>query len=284
MELGDRLEHFDLPHCIAINSPGAGAGFLGMSYAPFVVQNPNAPIANLSPPKDVEGWRMDRRLKMLGQVEDQFASVRHAQGAIDHKAVYGKTLRMMNSRYQDSFNLDQEPANVRDAYGRGSFGSGCLMARRLVEKGVTYVEVSLDGWDTHANNFDTLSGRLLPELDKGMSALIADLANRRMLDTTTIVWMGEFGRTPRINQNAGRDHWPRSWSVVVGGGGMKNGQVVGATDKDGVDIVDRPIGVMDLIATLTKTMGINLATQYTTPRGRPIKVVDGGQPIQELVG
>jgi uncharacterized protein (DUF1501 family) len=227
---------------------------------------------------------MKRRLEMLEQTELQFASQRQAQGAVDHKAVYAKTLRMMNSRYQDSFNLESEPANVRDAYGRGSFGSGCLMARRLVEKGVTYVEVSLDGWDTHANNFDTLSRRLLPELDKGMAALVADLADRRLLDTTTIVWMGEFGRTPRINQNAGRDHWPRSWSVVVGGGGMKNGQVVGATDKDGVDIIDHPIGVMDLIATLTKTMGINLATQYTTPRGRPMKVVDGGQPIKELVG
>jgi hypothetical protein len=284
MELGERLENFDLPHCIAINSPGAGAGFLGMSYAPFVVQNPNAPISNLRPPKDVDNWRMERRLKMLGDVEDQFTGQHTSQSAIDHKAVYAKTLRMMNSRYQDSFNLDREPADSRDRYGRGSFGSGCLMARRLVERGVTYVEVSLDGWDTHANNFDTLSGRLLPELDKGMSALVADLADRRLLDTTTIVWMGEFGRTPRINQNAGRDHWPRSWSVVVGGGGMKNGQVVGATDKDGVDITDHPIGVMDLIATLTKTMGINLATQYTTPRGRPIKVVDGGQPIKELVG
>ena len=133
------------------------------------------------------------------------------------------------------------------------------MARRLVEQGVTYVEVSLGGWDTHTNNFDALSKRLLPELDKGMSALVADLAQRRLLDTTTIVWMGEFGRTPRINQNAGRDHWPRSWSVVVGGGGMKDGQVIGATDKDGVDVVDRPIGVMDLIATMTKTMGINVA-------------------------
>ena len=96
--------------------------------------------------------------------------------------------------------------------------------------------------------------------------------------------MGEFGRTPRINQNAGRDHWPRSWSVVVGGGGMKSGQVVGATDKDGVDIVDRPVGVMDLIGTLTKAMGINVDQQYTTPRGRPIKIVDGGKPIQELFG
>jgi hypothetical protein len=284
MELGERLANFDLPHCIAVNSPGVGAGFLGMSYAPFVVQNPSAPIANLQPPSDVEPWRMERRLHMLGQVENQFAAQRRAQAAVDHKAVYTKTLRMMNSRYQDCFNLDNEKSEVREAYGRGSFGSGCLLARRLVEKGVTYVEVSLDGWDTHTNNFDTLSTRLLPELDKGMSALVSDLARHGLLDTTMIVWMGEFGRTPRINQNAGRDHWPRSWSVVVGGGGMKSGQVVGATDKDGVDIVDRPVGVMDLVATMTKTMGINLQTQYTTPRGRPMKIVDGGQPIKELTG
>jgi uncharacterized protein (DUF1501 family) len=225
---------------------------------------------------------MQRRLQMLSQVENQFAGQRRAQTALDHKAVYSKTLRMMNSRYQNCFELDSEPAAVRDAYGRGSFGSGCLMARRLVEQGVTYVEVALDGWDTHTNNFDTLSRRLLPELDKGMSALIADLARSRLLDTTTVVWMGEFGRTPRINQNAGRDHWPRSWSVVVAGGGMKMGQVIGSTDKEGVDIVDRPLGVMDLIATMTKSMGISIDTQYTTPRGRPIKIVDGGQPIKEL--
>jgi hypothetical protein len=255
-----------------------------MSYAPFVVQNPNAPIANLQLPKDVELGRMERRLHMLNSVENQFAVQRASQAAVDHRAVYSKTLRMMNSRYQDTFSLDKEPAAVRDAYGRGSFGSGCLMARRLVEKGVTYVEVSLGGWDTHTNNFDALSGKLLPELDKGMSALVGDLAQRGLLDTTTIVWMGELGRTPRINQNAGRDHWPRSWSVVVGGGGMKNGQAIGATDKDGVDVVDHPIGVMDVIATMTKTMGINLQTQYTTPRGRPIKVVDGGTPVKELFG
>jgi hypothetical protein len=282
VELGERLENFDLPHCVSINTPGAGAGFLGMSYAPFVVQNPNAPIANLKPPQNVEPWRMQRRLQMLGQVENQFASQRRAQAALDHKAVYGKTLRMMNSQYQNCFNLDGEPDGVRDAYGRGSFGSGCLMARRLVQQGVTYVEVALDGWDTHTNNFDTLSRRLLPELDKGMSALFADLARLRLLESTTVVWMGEFGRTPRINQNAGRDHWPRSWSVVVGGGGMKMGQVIGSTDKEGVDIVDRPLGVMDLIATMTKAMGIGLDTQFTTPRGRPIKIVDAGQPIKEL--
>jgi uncharacterized protein (DUF1501 family) len=249
-----------------------------------MVQNPNAPIANLKPPGDVDELRMERRLRMLSQVENQFIGQRRSQMALDHKAVYGKTIRMMNSRAKDVFRLDSEPAAIREAYGKGSFGSGCLMARRLVERGVSYVEVALGGWDTHANNFDALSNRLLPELDQGMSALVADLASRGMLDTTMIVWMGEFGRTPRINQNAGRDHWPRSWSVVVGGGGMKAGQVVGATDKDGVDVADRPIGVMDLIATMTKTMGINVETEYTTPRGRPMKIVDGGKPLAELVG
>jgi uncharacterized protein (DUF1501 family) len=190
---------------------------------------------------------------------------------------------MMNSRYRAAFELGGEPAAIRDRYGRGSFGSGCLMARRLVEQGVTYVEVALDGWDTHANNFDALSQRLLPQLDQGMAALVEDLATRGLLETTQIVWMGEFGRTPRINQNAGRDHWPRSWSVVVGGGGLKGGQVVGATDKDGIEVVDRPVGVMDLIATMTRSMGISLDTEYTTPRGRPMKVVDNGRPISELL-
>jgi hypothetical protein len=283
-ELGERLENFDLPHCIAINSPGMGAGFLGMAHAPFVVQNPNQPIANLQPPKGIDEGRMGRRLQMLGLVEDSFVSQRRGEAARDHKSVYAKTVRMMNSRYTRAFRLDDEDSAVREAYGKSSFGSGCLMARRLVEAGVTYVEVSLGGWDTHANAFDTLSTRLLPDLDKGMSALVADLAHRGLLETTMVVWMGEFGRTPRINQNAGRDHWPRSWSIVMGGGGIKGGQTVGNTDKDGIDVVDRPVGVMDVVATMTQTMGIDLATQYTTPRGRPMKVVDGGAPIKELVG
>lgn len=283
-ELGSRMENFDLPHCVSINSPGAGAGFLGMAYTPFMVQNPNAPIANLAPPDDVDQLRMGRRLRMLGQVEDQFIAQRRTQPALDHKAVYGKTIRMMNSKYKDIFDLKSEPEAVREAYGKHSFGSGCLMARRLVEQGVTYVEVSLGGWDTHSNNFETLSERLLPQLDQGMGTLVADLESRGLLHTTLIVWMGEFGRTPRINQNAGRDHWPRCWSVVVGGGGLKNGQVIGSTDKDGVEVTDRPIGVMDLIATMTQNMGINLDTQYTTPRGRPMWIVDDGKPIAELIG
>ncbi len=280
-ELGYKAgDGFPLPHCISINSPGEGAGFLGMTHAPFYIQNPTSPIANLRPP--VEAYRMNRRLKMLGLVEDSFGGQNRGQATADHKAVYLKTVKMMNSQYTKAFSLDDEPDAVRDAYGRNSFGQGCLMARRLVEMGVTFVQVSLGGWDNHQNIFDTLKRNNLPQLDKGMGTLIADLQQRGLLDKTLIVWMGEFGRTPRINQNGGRDHWPRSWSVVMGGAGMKGGQLVGSTDKDGVEIVDREVGVMDLIASMTKAMGIDVATQYTTPNGRPVKVVDGGQPLKEL--
>jgi Protein of unknown function (DUF1501) len=284
VEVGQKLASFDLPHFIAVNTPSLGAGFLGMAHSPFMVQNPNAPIANLQPPAGVDLERQGRRLSLLGQVEKGFISQRRGPAAVDHQAVYAKTVRMMNSRYTRAFRLGDEDPRVRDAYGRGSFGSGCLMARKLVEAGVTFVEVALGGWDTHANAFETLSQRLLPDLDKAMGALVADLAQSGLLESTMIVWMGEFGRTPRINQNAGRDHWPRGWSIVMGGGGIKGGLVVGATDKDGVDVTDRPVGVMDVIATMTRVMGIDLATQYTTPRGRPYKVVDGGKPIAELIG
>ncbi len=280
-ELGYKAgDDFPLPHCIAINTPGESAGFLGMSHAPFFIQNPTQPIANLRPRKDVN---MGRRLRMLGLIEDGFTSTHRGIGPGDHKAVYAKTIKMMNSQYTRAFKLDEEPDAVRDAYGRDSFGQGCLMARRLVEMGVTFVEVSLGGWDNHNDIFDTLKRGNLPKLDKAMGSLVADLAQRGLLDDTLVVWMGEFGRTPRINQNGGRDHWPRSWSIVMGGGGLKGGQYVGSTDKDGVEIVDREVGVMDLIATMAKAMGIDVTTQYTTPIGRPIKVVDGGQPIKELI-
>jgi hypothetical protein len=282
-ELGEKIPNFDLPHCISINTPGMGAGFLGMAHAPFVVQNPTGKITNLDPPDGVSPERMARRIHMLSRVEENFNRQKRGQASADHKAVYTKTVKFMNSRYLSALDLNKEPAEVRDAYGRGSFGSGCLMARKLVEAGVSFVEVALGGWDTHANAFETLSKRLLPELDKGMGSLVNDLRKRGLLEHTMVIWMGEFGRTPRINQNAGRDHWPRSWSIVMGGGGLKGGQVIGATDKDGVDITDRPIGVTDVIATMTKAMGIDVATQYTTPRGRPIKIVDGGTPIKELI-
>lgn len=282
-ELGDKLgKDFALPHCISINGPGEGPGFLGMTHSPFMVQNPTAPIANLLPPKGVDPYRMDRRLAMLANAENSFGSQKRGAAAGDHKDVYLKTVKMMNGQYTKAFNLDDEPAAIRDKYGRNSFGQGCLMARRLVEAGVTFVEVSLGGWDMHTDIFNALSKNKLPELDKGMGTLVEDLAQRGLLDNTMVVWMGDFGRTPKINQNGGRDHHPRGWSVVMGGGGLKGGQVIGATDKDGYLDNDGEVGVMDVIGTMAKGMGIDIATEYTTPRGRPIKVVDGGKPIAQL--
>jgi hypothetical protein len=280
-EIGSRVG-IDLPPFISINSSGLGAGFLGMAYAPFTLEDPTRPIKDLQPPQGIDAARMRRRLTMLGMVEDGFAAQNRGTASVDHKAVYAKTLRLMNSRQARALSLDDVPPRIRERYGNHSFGQGCLMARRLVEQGVTFVEVTLGGWDNHTDIFEALSGRLLPQLDQGMGALVEDLAQSGLLDSTLVVWMGEFGRTPRVNQGGGRDHWPRSWSVVLGGAGLKGGQVVGETDPDGVEIADRELGVMDLVATMTRAMNIDLDTEYTTPRGRPMKLVDGGQPIHEL--
>ena len=160
------------------------------------------------------------------------------------------------------------------------------MARRLVETGVTFVEVGLGGWDTHSQTFEAHKNRLQPEMDKGMGSLVEDLAERGLLDKTLVIWMGEFGRTPRINQDAGRDHWARSWSVVLGGCGIKGGQLVGKTNEDGTQVVERPLDTPDLMATLYKALGIPQDRQYTTPNGRPYWVVDkdaNAQAISELI-
>jgi hypothetical protein len=211
-ELGAKLENFDLPHCISINSGGEGAGFLGMAHSPFVVNNPNGKIANLEPPKEVSQVRMDRRVAMLGLTENNFLAQKRGQSGQDHKDVYEKTLRMMKSRYTKAFRLDEEPAPVRDAYGRDAFGSGCLMARRLIESGVTYVEVSLGGWDTHADAFNTLSTRLQPTLDKGMGNLVADLASRGLLEDTMA---GPLGSTRTPVETTGPEAGRWSWAAAA---------------------------------------------------------------------
>ena len=194
-ELGSKRSNFDLPHCISINGSPFSAGFLGMTHAPFDV-NSSGDIPNLKPPAGVEA-RLARRLAMLNMVETNFIAEKRGQEAIDHKEVYDKTYRMMSSRLLKAFDLKSEPEPIKEKYGKNSFGQGCLLARKLVEAGVTYVEVSLGGWDNHNNIFDTLKGGNLPTLDKGMGSLVEDLAQRGLLDSTLIVWMGDFGRTPR---------------------------------------------------------------------------------------
>jgi len=286
-ELGPQLKEFDLPHFISISSPGVGPGFLGMAHAPFAIQNPGSPIQNLQPPGGLAEFRMDNRLALQQLMDKEFIGQNRGLAAKDHKEVYEKTIRMMNSRQLDAFKLDKEDKKVREMYGETGFGRGCLLARRLVETGVTFAEVGLGGWDTHNNTFEAHRTRLQPELDKGMGSLVKDLAERGLLEKTLIIWMGEFGRTPRINQDTGRDHWARSWSVVVGGCGIKGGQFIGKTNEDGTQVVDRPLDTPDLMATCYKALGIPIDRQYTTPNGRPYWVVDqdaNAQPIAELFG
>lgn len=284
-EFGQQMKDFELPHFISVAAPGVGAGFLGMAHAPFVVQNPGSPIQNLQPPGGLAAFRMENRLTLQRMMDEQFLKEGRGIAAKDHKEVYEKTVRMMNSKRLDAFKLDGEDAKTKERYGNTNFGRGCLMARRLVETGVTFVEVGLGGWDTHNQTFEAHRTRLQPELDKGMGSLVADLAERGLLEKTLIVWMGDFGRTPRINQDAGRDHWARSWSAVIGGCGIKGGQAVGKTNEDGTQVVDRPLDAPDLMASCYRALGIPCDRQYTTPNGRPYWVVDqdaNAQPIAEL--
>jgi uncharacterized protein (DUF1501 family) len=185
----------------------------------------------------------------------------------------------MSSKQMEILKVSKEPIEVRERYGNTNFGKGCLMARRLVEIGVPFVEVDLGGWDNHANIFPTLQGAKLPELDKAMSALISDLNDRGLLETTAIIWMGEFSRTPNINNNGGRDHWARSWSVVVGGAGFNKGIVVGETSSDGREVVGDSYTSQDLMASVLHSLGISLTTTFTAKNGRPMKIANSGRLI-----
>jgi uncharacterized protein (DUF1501 family) len=264
---------------VSVGSGSVGPGFLGMTWAPFVVDS-NGNVRNLD--MGIDPARLAQRLEMLSTIEKGFIGEKRGGSAEDHAKVVQKTVKLMTSKQMEAFKVTQEPKEVQDRYGTTGFGRGCLLARRLVEMGVSFVEVDLGGWDNHANIFPTLADTKLPELDKAMSALVSDLADRGMLDDTAIVWMGEFSRTPNINGGGGRDHWARSWSVAVGGGGFKRGVVVGETSSDGKEVVTEPYTSQDLMASVLKALGVSLETTFTAKNGRPMKIANSGKVIKEL--
>ena len=280
-ELGPKRAKLEIPAFVSIGGPSEGAGFLGMSHAPFVVDG-DGRIRNATPAGG-NADRMKQRLVMLDAIETDFIHSKRGEIPQAHKDVYARAVNLMSSAQMQAFRVDEEQPEVRTMYGNSDFGRGLLMARRLVETGVPFIEVSMNGWDLHQNVFDGQKNRLLPMLDQGMSALVNDLVDRGLYDHTVLVWMGEFGRTPRINQNTGRDHWATSWSVVLGGGGLKTGQAIGETDADGLSIVGKSYLPGDIWATVAQALGIPLDTVFK-PRGRIMKVVNGGTPIAELVG
>jgi uncharacterized protein (DUF1501 family) len=274
---------FPLPNFVGVGQRTFGAGFLGPQHQPLIVNDPARGVENLKP--FVGDGEFDDRMGLLEEMEQAFTKEYKTPVGTAHNTTYEKAVQLMKSKEAKAFDLSNEPAKAREAYGSTKFGDGCLLARRLVETGVSFVEVNLGGWDTHQDNFDRVKS-LSGQVDPAMSSLIRDLKDRGMLDDTLVIWMGEFGRTPKINTRGakpGRDHYPRAWTTVMVGGGIKGGQAVGKTDKEGAAVEERPISGLDFLATVCKVLGVDYTKQNQTPIGRPIRIVDkGANPVKAL--
>ncbi|MCA9049486.1 MAG: DUF1501 domain-containing protein [Planctomycetaceae bacterium] len=308
--VGMRLKNSDcdLPAYISINpfrafSPEAYApGFLGPSWSPLVVESQTTgtgatagisfEVSNLQTSRRVAPEQADARMQLLAGLEHDFLKDRPDTPGRSHLESYQQAVRMMKSSAVRAFDIDQEPDVLREAYGRNPFGQGCLLARRLIESGVSFVEVNLSGvdgsgggagWDTHQDNFSAVKS-LCGVLDPAYSSLITDLNDRGLLQDTLVIWMGEFGRTPKINDNTGRDHWPKSWSTVLAGGGIRGGQAFGCTSDDGSEITDNPVTAQNLIATICAAVGLDHDATNMSNIGRPIPLADhGSEPVTALL-
>ena len=280
-ELGGAKE-FELPYFISISGPSYSAEFLGKEYSPYVIKDVNKPLENIAKFKDVDDSRFTKRLELLNEMESSFYSEKGLEDIKERQVIYDKSVKMMNSPLIKAFDLSEESDVMRKAYGENDFGKGCLMARRLVETGVKFVEVTLDGWDTHQDNF-TRSASLCKQLDPAFSTLISDLSQRGMLERTLVLCLGEFGRTPAINANEGRDHYPDAFACAVAGGGIRGGRVYGETNDDGNQIVSNKVTPGNLFATLSHQLGIDYNKVIYSPQGRPLTYVNEGKVIEELV-
>ncbi len=271
-----------LPSFVSIGGPSAGAGFLGVQHGPFVVQKSGEVPQNIAYGPDADATRFENRRGLLDAMEGRFAAETHDPKVDGRRALYAKAIRLMQAPRIRAFDASDEPESVQNAYGKTDFGRGCLVARRLVEAGVRFVEVTLDGWDTHKDNFGRTKN-LMGTLDPAFATLLKDLEARHLLDSTLVVWMGDFGRTPQINANEGRDHHPQAWSAVLAGGGARGGVVRGETDALGDKVVSRPVTVPNLLATAVTLLGKDPRETRISPAGRPIAMTDEGVAVPELI-
>jgi hypothetical protein len=267
--------------CIGGGSVGGGAGFMESKFAPLYVGSPTSGVPNSK--SNVSTGEFEDRL-MLSNKFDQAFHERYDQKKVRaYSDMYDDAVRLMKSEDLKAFDLSGESAEVRAEYGDNGFGQGCLLARRLVENDVRHVEVTLGGWDTHSNNFQAVEG-LAGTLDKALGALLKDLERRGMLEETMVVLCTEFGRTPYINENDGRDHYPKAFSALMAGGGIKGGTVHGQTNEMGTEVVEGKTAVPDFNATIAYGLGLPLDQVIYSPSKRPFTIADKGQPIVSLFG
>jgi uncharacterized protein (DUF1501 family) len=268
---------------------GGIAGFLGDQYNAFEVHDdPSAAafrVRDLSLASAADQSRLQRRYSILEELDGYQREIESAPTVQARDEFYQRAHALITSpNAKRAFDLTLEPERVRDLYGRNALGQSCLLARRLIESGVHFVTVTDGGWDTHQNNFHSLADRLLPRLDRAYAALLQDLHQRGLLGNTLVVWFGDFGRTPKVNPSAGRDHWATAGVACMGGGGVRVGEVVGATNAQGEVVVDSPVRPQDIAATIYHALGIPLNTWYRSQDGRPIELVPTGRPVRQLVG
>lgn len=273
--------YINLPQAMSAGGPG----FFGAEYAPFVIDSdpsqPDFEVRDLGRVAGLSTRRSELRQELLSGLE---GSVPRVGRAAAMSTYYQRARELMTSpAARQAFHLQSEPATVREAYGMTQIGQSALLGRRLIEAGCKFVGIDAPGWDVHFNCFPSLQGDLIPPADKAFAALITDLEQRGMLDSTLVIMMGEMGRTPRITVEAGRDHWSMAQSVLFAGGGVKPGQVIGSTDKHAAYPTNDPIGVSDLLRTIHSLLGIDADKEYPDPLGRPVPLVNGGRVISELI-
>ena len=280
-----------LPPYVAVPNtfPSYGAGYLGGAHNPFIAGDPNSTgyqVRDLTLPVDVDWARVENRRFLVQQMDSKFRSVEASPDFAALDEFSKKAYDLLSSpTAKKAFDIQSEPAALRERYGRTPVGQGALLARRLVENGVRFVTVA-KGWlnyDTHGDNFNICKKVLLPEFDKAYAALVTDLHDRGMLDTTLVIGMGEFGRTPKINADAGRDHHNKAWSIVLSGAGMTGGRILGATDKTATEVTDFPVEPEDLLHTFYNILGVDASHEYQTPIGRPAKIINEGKLLKQLL-
>lgn len=272
--------HKTLPSSVCVNrQPQNGNGFFPSSFAPLPILDPDVGLQYAKSEASEEA--MIKRLVLLEQLDTGFRDRFKTSEVKSYTQFYEKTISIMSSTDLEAFKLDEEPAALKEKYGKGKFGQGCLLARRLVEKGIRYIEVAKGGWDMHNNIEDGLDEHGA-ELDQALSALLDDLKERGLLESTLVVLCSEFGRTPKINGNSGRDHHPKVFSTLLAGGGVKGGFIYGSSDKEGMAVADKQASPQDFLSTIGWSLGLPIDEIVMSPSNRPFTVGDKGKAIMDV--